>query len=165
MSTTEQRGARELVGEVVSNRMDKTVVVRIDRHVTHPLYGKVIHRSSRISAHDADNACNMGDVVTITSCRPISRTKSWRVTEISTSAAGSGKSKPAAAVQQADEVSAGADSSSAVQPAKLSAADTEVEAVTDAEIKVEADKPADAKAKVDTDATADAAGTEEAEEN
>ena len=72
---------RLLEGQVVSDRMDKTVIVRIDRRVRHPLYGKIIRRSSRIPAHDGDNSCSLGDWVTIRECRPLSRTKSWEVIE------------------------------------------------------------------------------------
>ena len=75
---------RQLTGEVVSDRMDKTVVVYIERRVKHPLYGKVIRRSSRISAHDERNSCRLGDRVVIQECRPISRTKSWRVVSVQT---------------------------------------------------------------------------------
>ena len=74
--TTEQV-KRTATGTVVSNRMDKTITVLIERRVQHPVYGKIIRRSSKIKAHDADNSCNIGDVVTISECRPLSKTKSW----------------------------------------------------------------------------------------
>lgn len=74
-------------GRVVSNKMDKTVTVLVERQVKHPLYGKYIKRSSKLHAHDADNACNEGDVVRVTEIAPMSKTKNWRVVEIVTRAA------------------------------------------------------------------------------
>ena len=70
------------VGRVVSNKADKTVTVKLERQVKHPLYGKYIKRSSKVHAHDEDNSCQEGDLVKITQCRPMSKTKSWRVMEI-----------------------------------------------------------------------------------
>lgn len=70
------------VGRVVSNKADKTVTVSLERQVKHPLYGKYIKRTSRVHAHDADNRCGEGDLVRIVPCRPVSRTKAWRVVEI-----------------------------------------------------------------------------------
>ncbi len=78
-ATHEQRSQ---VGRVVSNKMDKTVTVRLERLVKHPLYGKYVRRSSKVHAHDANNECNEGDTVRIRQTRPISRTKSWQVVEI-----------------------------------------------------------------------------------
>ncbi|MEE9300363.1 MAG: 30S ribosomal protein S17 [Alphaproteobacteria bacterium] len=66
-------------GVVVSDAGDKTVIVRVDRRVLHPLYKKVIRRSSKFAAHDPDNACKVGDAVKIRECRPISKTKRWVV--------------------------------------------------------------------------------------
>lgn len=77
---------RPLVGRVVSDKMDKTVTVLVERRVKHPLYKKYIRRSTRIHAHDEANACNVGDAVSIVQCRPLSRTKAWRVQEIITRA-------------------------------------------------------------------------------
>ena len=74
-------------GRVVSNKMDKTVTVLVERQVKHKLYGKYIRRSSKLHAHDADNACSEGDVVRVTEIAPISKTKNWRVVEIVTRAA------------------------------------------------------------------------------
>lgn len=74
--------ARILQGVVVSDKMDKTVVVNVARRKQHPLYRKVINRSRRFKAHDAANECNVGDVVRILETRPISRDKRWRVIEI-----------------------------------------------------------------------------------
>lgn len=73
---------RSLQGTVVSNKMDKTIVVLVERKIKHPLYGKYIKRSTKIHAHDEENLCREGDVVTITESRPISRTKSWRLLEV-----------------------------------------------------------------------------------
>ena len=71
-----------MIGTIVSNKMDKTVVVLVERMVKHSLYQKYIRRRSKFSAHDEANACNIGDKVCITESKPISRTKKWRVTEI-----------------------------------------------------------------------------------
>ena len=69
-------------GRVVSNRMDKTVTVLVERQVKHALYGKYIRRSTKLHAHDAANSCQMGDTVRIAECAPISKTKNWRVVEV-----------------------------------------------------------------------------------
>ena len=69
-------------GRVVSNKMDKTITVLVERQVKHELYGKYIRRSTKLHAHDADNACKEGDVVRIAECAPMSKTKNWRVVEI-----------------------------------------------------------------------------------
>ena len=73
---------RTLVGRVVSDKMDKTVTVLVERRVKHPLYGKFISRSSKLHAHDADNSCRAGDTVMVEQCRPISKNKSWRLVKI-----------------------------------------------------------------------------------
>ena len=73
---------RTVTGKVVSNRMDKTATVLIERKVKHPVYGKYIRRSTRLHVHDAENACQEGDTVMIEECRPLSRTKSWRLVEV-----------------------------------------------------------------------------------
>ena len=80
--TEETKAQRTLVGRVVSNKMDKTVSVAIERLIKHPVYGKYIRRTSKIVAHDETNQCKPGDVVAISECRPISKTKAWRVVEI-----------------------------------------------------------------------------------
>jgi len=72
---------RVLIGTVVSDKGDKTVVVRVERRVKHPLYGKIIRRSKKYHAHDADNAFHVGEQVRIEECAPISKTKSWTVVE------------------------------------------------------------------------------------
>jgi small subunit ribosomal protein S17 len=73
---------RSMVGTVVSNKMDKTVVVTVERLGRHPLYKKVIRIRKKFKAHDADNACQIGDVVRISACRPLSKEKRWVVEEI-----------------------------------------------------------------------------------
>jgi small subunit ribosomal protein S17 len=77
---------RTVEGRVVSNKMNKTVTVLVERQVKHPLYGKYIRRSSKLHAHDEENACNEGDVVRVSECRPLSKTKNWRVVEVITRA-------------------------------------------------------------------------------
>ena len=84
---TETQALRTVEGRVVSNKMDKTVTVLVERQVKHALYGKYIKRSTKLHAHDADNACNEGDVVRVTEIAPLSKTKNWRVVEIVTRAA------------------------------------------------------------------------------
>jgi small subunit ribosomal protein S17 len=74
--------ARTVTGRVISNKMDKTATVRIERKVKHPIYGKYIRRSTKLHVHDEQNACREGDTVTIEQCRPLSRSKSWRLVEI-----------------------------------------------------------------------------------
>jgi len=71
-----------MVGKVVSNKMDKTVVILVERLVQHQLYQKYVRRRERFAAHDEGNACTIGDKVVITESRPLSRTKRWRVSEI-----------------------------------------------------------------------------------
>ena len=74
-------------GRVVSNKMDKTITVLVERQVKHALYGKYMRRSTKLHAHDAENACKEGDLVRIAECAPMSKTKNWRVVEILTRAA------------------------------------------------------------------------------
>lgn len=74
--------ARTVTGKVISNKMDKSATVMIERKVKHPVYGKYIRRSTKLHIHDAENACQEGDTVVIEQCRPISRTKSWRLVAI-----------------------------------------------------------------------------------
>jgi small subunit ribosomal protein S17 len=73
---------RSKVGRVISDKAEKTVTVMLERQVKHPLYGKYIKRSTKVHAHDEDNGCAEGDLVRISECRPVSKTKSWRVVEI-----------------------------------------------------------------------------------
>ena len=84
---TEQKLKRTLTGKVVSNKMDKSITVLIERRVKHPVYGKYITRSTKLHAHDENNVCKEGDVVTIAECRPISKTKALAVVEVVETAA------------------------------------------------------------------------------
>ena len=77
-----EKALRTVEGRVVSNKMDKTVTVLVERQVKHALYGKYLRRSTKLHAHDADNACNEGDVVRLAEIAPMSKTKNWRVVEI-----------------------------------------------------------------------------------
>ena len=75
-------GQRLLTGKVVSNKMDKTIAVSVERLVKHPTYGKYIRRTTKLLAHDANNECKEGDTVTIKPCRPLSRRKSWMLVRV-----------------------------------------------------------------------------------
>ena len=86
MSGAEKR-TRVTTGKVVSNKMDKTITVLIERRVKHPVYGKYITRSSKIHAHDESNQCGIGDTVTVAESRPISKSKTWKLLEVVESAA------------------------------------------------------------------------------
>ena len=77
-----EKAKRTVEGRVVSNKMDKTVTVLVERQVKHALYGKYIKRSTKLHAHDAENACNEGDVVRVQETAPMPKTKNWRVVEI-----------------------------------------------------------------------------------
>ena len=77
-----QKTVRKVFGRVVSNGADKTVSVSIERVVKHPVYGKYIRRTTKVMAHDEDNACQLGDRVAMAECRPLSKRKSWRVVEV-----------------------------------------------------------------------------------
>jgi small subunit ribosomal protein S17 len=79
---TEEKLANTVVGRVVSNKMDKTITVTVERKVKHPLYGKYIRRTTRLHAHDEANECNEGDVVMIQECRPLSKSKFWTLVKI-----------------------------------------------------------------------------------
>ena len=85
MSAAEKR-TRTATGKVVSNKMDKTIIVMIERRVKHPVYGKYITRSSKIHAHDEDIQCGIGDTVTVAESRPISKSKTWKLLEVVESA-------------------------------------------------------------------------------
>jgi small subunit ribosomal protein S17 len=81
--TTEQAGMRRrLTGRVVSDKMDKTVTVLVERRVQHPLYNKFVGRSKKYHAHDEQNEYHIGDLVLIEECRPIAKTKAWRVVKL-----------------------------------------------------------------------------------
>lgn len=74
--------ARTLVGQVVSNRMEKTISVLVERRVEHPLYRKYVRKSTKLLAHDENNECKEGDTVSIEECRPLSKNKSWRLQRV-----------------------------------------------------------------------------------
>ena len=78
---TEQK-VRTVQGRVVSNKMDKTITVVVERFVKHPIYEKFIKRSTKLHAHDEENVCNQGDVVTISECRPLSKSKNWTLVSV-----------------------------------------------------------------------------------
>lgn len=82
MTIDRTTSSRNVVGTVISNKMDKTIVIQIERKVKHPLYGKYVRRYSKMYAHDQENICNVGDIVKIQQCRPISKTKSWKLLEV-----------------------------------------------------------------------------------
>lgn len=78
-----ERGQRKVrLGKVVSNKMDKTIVVAVDRTVKHPMYGRYIRRTTKLMAHDEDRTCRMGDVVRVIETRPVSRRKRWRLLDV-----------------------------------------------------------------------------------
>ena len=81
METT-RKLRKERIGVVVSNKMDKTIVIAVERKVKHAKYGKFIKRSNKLAAHDEENTCNIGDKVKIMETRPISKRKTWRLVEI-----------------------------------------------------------------------------------
>lgn len=80
--TEQENIPRSVTGVVVSNKMDKTITVKLERKVAHPLYKKYVRRTTKIHAHDADNQCKEGDLVTVQQCRPLSKTKTWRLVKI-----------------------------------------------------------------------------------
>ena len=85
--TDKTKQLRTVEGRVVSNKMNKTVTVLVERQVKHALYGKYLRRSTKLHAHDENNACNEGDLVRVAECRPLSKTKNWQVVEVITRAA------------------------------------------------------------------------------
>jgi small subunit ribosomal protein S17 len=78
----QQASNRTLQGRVVSDKMDKTITVLVERQVQHPIYGKFIRRSTKVHAHDENNECRAGDTVVVEQCRPLSKTKTWRVVRV-----------------------------------------------------------------------------------
>jgi small subunit ribosomal protein S17 len=79
---SEAANKRTLTGRVVSDKMQKTVTVLVERRVKHPLYGKIVTRSKKYHAHDENRECHQGDIVLIEECRPIAKTKAWRVVKL-----------------------------------------------------------------------------------
>lgn len=86
MTETQAKVVRSLSGRVVSDKMNKTVTVLVERKVKHPLIGKVVSKSKKFHAHDENNECKEGDLVTITECRPLSKSKSWVVSKVASKA-------------------------------------------------------------------------------
>jgi len=82
MSEASVKASRRIQGRVVSNKMDKSITVLVERLVPHPVYGKYIRRSTKLVAHDETNQCQKGDLVSVESCRPLSKRKTWRLVEI-----------------------------------------------------------------------------------
>jgi small subunit ribosomal protein S17 len=87
-AAAEAKSPRTLTGRVVSDRMQKTIAVEIERLIKHPTYGKYVRRTTKLLAHDENGESHMGDLVTIAPCRPLSRRKSWRLVEVVEKAAG-----------------------------------------------------------------------------
>ncbi len=88
MSENGEKKVRTLEGRVVSDRMDKTVTVLVERLVKHPLYKKYVRKSTKVHVHDERNECRVGDLVTIAECRPLSKTKAWRLHRVVAKAEG-----------------------------------------------------------------------------
>jgi small subunit ribosomal protein S17 len=80
--STAKSSGRTVTGTVIGDRMHKTITVLVERKVQHPVYGKIIRRSSKVYAHDENNDCNMGDTVTVVECRPLSKTKTWKLQSV-----------------------------------------------------------------------------------
>ena len=78
----EEKVLRTATGKVVSDKMDRTATVAVERRVKHPMYGKYLRRSTKFKIHDEENTCKEGDIVRIAECRPISKDKSWRLVEV-----------------------------------------------------------------------------------
>ncbi|HAD47743.1 SSU ribosomal protein S17P [Idiomarina aquatica] len=79
---SQDKRIRTLQGKVVSDKMDKTITVAVERRVKHPVYGKYISRTTKVHAHDEDNQCKMGDIVIVRESRPLSKNKSWTLVEV-----------------------------------------------------------------------------------
>ena len=88
MSEEQTKTQRTIVGRVVSDKMDKTVSVAVERLIKHPVYGKYIRRTTKVLAHDANNECKAGDRVAISECKPISKNKAWAVVNVVERSAG-----------------------------------------------------------------------------
>jgi len=82
MSEQQAADNRTLQGRVVSDKMDKGITVEIERRVKHPLYGKFVRKTTKVHAHDENNDCQIGDLVVVEQCRPLSKTKKWRFTKL-----------------------------------------------------------------------------------
>ncbi len=80
--TEQNKLTRTVTGRVISDKMNKTITVLVERKVPHPVYGKYVRRSTKLHAHDENNECKQGDLVTIEECRPIAKTKAWRLVKV-----------------------------------------------------------------------------------
>lgn len=78
----QDKDKRTVQGRVISDKMDKTITVLVERQVKHPIYGKYVRRSTKLHAHDDSNQCHIGDLVAVEECRPLSKTKTWRLVEV-----------------------------------------------------------------------------------
>jgi small subunit ribosomal protein S17 len=78
----QENNVRSLTGRVISDKMDKTITVLVERRVAHPIYKKYVKRSTKLHVHDENNECNIGDTVSVASSRPLSKTKAWKLVEI-----------------------------------------------------------------------------------
>ena len=85
---TRQSNPRTISGVVVSDKMEKTITVRVERRVKHPVYGKYVRKSSKLHAHDEDNTCKVGYTVTVVECRPLAKTKTWMLKSVDDRAGG-----------------------------------------------------------------------------
>ncbi len=81
-NTVERKSRKARIGLVSSNKMDKTITVQVERKVKHPIYGKFVKKTSKFTAHDENNECNIGDTVRIMETRPLSKNKRWRLVEV-----------------------------------------------------------------------------------
>ena len=88
MASAAETNPRTVSGVVVSDKMDKTITVRVERRVKHPVYGKFVRKSSKVHAHDEENTCQIGDTVTVVECRPLSKSKTWMLKSIDERAGG-----------------------------------------------------------------------------
>ncbi|XOV83416.1 MAG: 30S ribosomal protein S17 [bacterium] len=87
-SDERQSNPRTVTGVVVSDKMNKTITVRVERRVKHPVYGKFVRKSAKLHAHDEDNTCQVGDTVTVVECRPLAKTKTWTLKSVDERAGG-----------------------------------------------------------------------------
>lgn len=78
----ETSASRTVTGRVISSKMDKSITLLVDRTVSHPVYGKYVRRTTKLHAHDENNVCKEGDLVSVEQCRPLSKTKSWRLVKV-----------------------------------------------------------------------------------
>ncbi|MEE4280783.1 MAG: 30S ribosomal protein S17 [Pseudomonadales bacterium] len=87
-SVERQSNPRTVTGFVVSDKMNKTITVRVERRVKHPVYGKFVRKSAKLHAHDEENTCQVGDTVTVVECRPLAKTKTWMLKSVDERAGG-----------------------------------------------------------------------------